>query len=204
MILQKAMDKTYRQTLSPSPPPASLPKVTLEKPATAAKISKPALGGRDSGIKKGQAAAAASRSANNTKSVLKELTEARGIESERMLRKREMAHEIALENAKNKRLKYEAKTEAARLEQQFKLEELKTRLEIARLETQRAAPAPVSAVPGPSRAVATPTPFQFPLQPSAGASSSSFEYVSDVTYDDRSSMGRSSSPMMFSGNSSML
>lgn len=180
------MDKSYCQTLSPSPLPSMAPKSTAEKPSAAApNASKPALGGHDSGIKKGQAAAAVSRSTNTTKSIVKELTEARGVESEHMHRKCEMAHKLTLENAQNKCLKYKAKAEAARLEQAFKLEELKMHLEIAKLETQKVA----SVAAGPSTGRSS-----SPTMMLSNVSSGSQMY--GVTYDDSSSVGRLSSPMM--------
>lgn len=137
------MDATYhqrRESLSPSPPPSSSNAYAGLKPPAVPKAGKVSLTGRDSGLAKAQSAASASRltTSSNHKSALKDLQEAREKESERMARKREMAHELAMENARNKRLKYELKystqQKTAVAENEARIEELKLKLELARYE----------------------------------------------------------------------
>ncbi|KAF6758134.1 hypothetical protein DFP72DRAFT_1065387 [Ephemerocybe angulata] len=108
-------------------------KKTIKDMKPAAKDTKPAVkdtkpdvkkGGRDLGLSKGSAAQA---NKSNQRQSVDKVHEFRAQQSDRMARKREMDHELAMEKAKAKRMKYEFKQKQAELESLARMQEARER-----------------------------------------------------------------------------
>ncbi|KAF6758819.1 hypothetical protein DFP72DRAFT_1064335 [Ephemerocybe angulata] len=108
-------------------------KKTIKDTKPAAKDTKPAVkdtkpdvkkGGRDLGLSKGSAAQA---NKSNQRQSVDKVHEFRAQQSDRMARKREMDHELAMEKAKAKRMKYEFKQKQAELESLARMQEARER-----------------------------------------------------------------------------
>lgn len=106
------------------------------------------LNGRDAGIAKANSAPK-----QGPKTPLERFNENRTNETARLSRKHEMDHELRMENARNKRYKYEFKygapqraaeatLKAAEIERGTRIEELKLQVELTRLQQGMATPPP--------------------------------------------------------------